>query len=160
VVVPGIDRTSGTWKDANVAWFTEPSRWSVPLAASGPADWPRGTDTASTSPSIAPTSVSHVKVGVANISFDVGSLGKPVLIRESYYPRWHVAGAEGPYRVSPNFMVVIPTAHHVSLTYGADAAVNVGMVVTVLSIAGIVVTGVMARPRRWRRRPDRSLASE
>ena len=29
--------------------------------------------------------------------------------RSSYFPNWEVKGAEGPYRVTPNLMVVIPT---------------------------------------------------
>jgi hypothetical protein len=35
-------------------------------------------------------------------------VGVPVLIKMSYFPNWQVDGAEGPYRVAPNFMVVIP----------------------------------------------------
>ena len=52
------------------------------------------------------------------LSFDVSEVGVPVLVRTSYFPNWKVDGAEGPYRVSPNLMVVIPTSTHVELRYG------------------------------------------
>ena len=48
-------------------------------------------------------------VGLQSISFHVSRIGVPVLVKISYFPRWHATGATGPYRVSPNLMVVIPT---------------------------------------------------
>ena len=39
----------------------------------------------------------------------------PVLVKVSYFPNWQVSGADGPYRVAPNEMVVIPTSTHVSM---------------------------------------------
>ena len=44
--------------------------------------------------------------------------GAPVLVKASYFPNWEVSGAEGPYRVAPNLMVVVPTDTHVELHYG------------------------------------------
>jgi hypothetical protein len=158
VVVPRIDVTSASWLAANVAWFKHPLRWSVPLAASGPPSWPRGSVTTTESRSIVPTTVSHVKLGISSLSFDVAALGRPVLVRESYYPRWHASGAQGPYRVSPNFMVVVPTAHHVILEYGSDPALKLGSVMSALALGGLValVLVELARrrgrlSRRWRR---------
>ena len=55
--------------------------------------------------------VSNVKIGDQDFSFDVSEVGVPVLVKMSYFPNWKVDGAEGPYRVSPNFMVVVPTDH-------------------------------------------------
>ena len=49
-----------------------------------------------------------------SISFDVDEIGKPVLVKASYYPNWRVSGGEGPYRATPNFMVVVPTEKHVT----------------------------------------------
>ena len=40
-----------------------------------------------------------------------------MLVRVSYFPTWKVDGADGPYRVAPNFMVVIPTENQVTLSY-------------------------------------------
>ncbi len=35
----------------------------------------------------------------------------PSLVRTSYFPNWDASGAEGPYRVAPNLMVVVPDRH-------------------------------------------------
>ena len=82
------------------------------------------------------------------MSFDSSQLGKPVLVKVSYYPRWHVSGATGPYRVSPNLMVVIPTAHHVVLTYGSDTSTTVGTIVTWLAIALVIGLAMLGLSRR------------
>ncbi len=39
----------------------------------------------------------------------------PVLVKVSYFPNWHASGADGPWRVTPNLMVVVPTSHDVTL---------------------------------------------
>ena len=53
-----------------------------------------------------------------SVSFDVSQIGVPVLVRVGYFPNWRVDGAEGPYRIGPNQMVVVPTDTHVRLHYG------------------------------------------
>src|SRR5918994_4222515 len=62
--------------------------------------------------------VSDIDVGEESVSFTVDQIGVPVLVRVSYFPNWEVSGAEGPYRIGPNQMVVVPTDTHVKLTYG------------------------------------------
>ena len=56
-----------------------------------------------------PVEVSDVEIGEQDVSFRVDQVGVPVLVKVSYFPNWEVDGAEGPYRVAPNFMVVVPT---------------------------------------------------
>ena len=55
---------------------------------------------------------------VDGISFDVSEPGVPVLVKISYFPNWEASGADGPFRVTPNHMVVVPTDTHVELRYG------------------------------------------
>ena len=62
--------------------------------------------------------VSNITTDDDRISFDVDKVGVPVLVKVSYFPNWQASGAEGPWRVAPNLMVVIPTSEHVSLHYG------------------------------------------
>jgi hypothetical protein len=61
-----------------------------------------------------------VRLEQDSISFEVPeeAIGRPVLVRVSYFPNWRVSGAEGPYRAAPNFMVVVPTSTSVKLSYG------------------------------------------
>jgi hypothetical protein len=61
--------------------------------------------------------VSNVDIGEQSVEFDVSEPGVPVLVRVSYFPNWTADGAEGPYRIGPNQMVVIPTDTHVRMEF-------------------------------------------
>ena len=75
----------------------------------------------------------------------------------SYFPNWHVSGATGPYRVSPNLMVVVPTSHHVTLTYGNTSWGWWGNIITDFTA---VAAAVALWRRRWWRRPRRYSEAE
>ena len=79
--------------------------------------------------------VSNVDIEQQSVSFDVSQVGVPVLVRVSYFPNWEASGAEGPYRIGPNQMVVIPTDTHVKLTYGQTSSDLFFYGLTVLGIA-------------------------
>jgi hypothetical protein len=68
----------------------------------------------------------------------VSRLGVPVVVTISYFPNWQVSGAEGVYRVSPNLMVVVPTSHHVSLSYGYTPVDFEGYALTLLALIGLL----------------------
>ena len=143
------------WLNANQTWWLTPSLQNVYLAMSGPSAWPRAAHVTSmkstaTLPSV---SVTQVKIGLQSLSFHVSRIGVPMLVKISYYPRWHVTGATGPYRVSPNLMVVVPTSRDVSLTYTSTPALSVGNIVSDLTVlAGCVaIFFVLKRRRRARR---------
>lgn len=52
------------------------------------------------------------------VQFSTTCVGKPHIIKISYYPSWQVEGADGVYLVSPSFMLVYPTQENVRLYYG------------------------------------------
>ena len=58
-----------------------------------------------------------------------------MLVKTSYFPNWNAVGADGPYRVSPNFMVVVPTDTEVTLTYGRSAVEWLGFLMTTGGVA-------------------------
>jgi hypothetical protein len=62
----------------------------------------------------------------------------PVLVKVSYFPNWQVSGAEGPWRVGPNMMVVVPTSTHVRLHYGRSTLDDVAYVLTLVGIVLLV----------------------
>jgi hypothetical protein len=133
-------------------WYLDRSRWGVPLATSGPPGWAR-IDPGDTSPPVTKVpkvKVSDVAAGTDSISFTVDKVGSPVLVKASYFPNWKVSGADGPYRVSPNQMVVIPTEKQVTLTYGTTMVDWLGWLMTAV---GLALLGVIAvREERSRRR--------
>jgi hypothetical protein len=61
-------------------------------------------------------------------------------VKVSYFPNWTAHGAEGPYRIAPNLMVVVPTSNDVSLTFersGSDlffyALTGIGILLLIAS---------------------------
>ena len=116
----------GTW--------TWPTRTSC-SASSGPDEWQR-VDADDPQPEVrpvAPVGGQRASRPAPTASPSTSTTpGSPVLVKASYFPNWRVSGADGPYRVAPNLMVVVPTDEHVELTYGREP-----------------VEWVALRPHRW-----------
>ncbi|MHB8219223.1 MAG: hypothetical protein ACYDHU_02710 [Acidimicrobiales bacterium] len=143
----------------STAWYDKPSRWAVPLAAGGPANWPRVTASESSHPPSVPvpkTTVTAVHQTADSVSFHVSRIGTPVMVKVSYFPNWHASGAEGPWRTTPNLMVVVPTSHQVTLTYGTTTVNELGLGCTGLGILSLLVLAGVPVVRRRRRRPPSS----
>jgi hypothetical protein len=150
-VVTAVDDTQREWmeepRDGSgrfygpaIQWFTDPTWWDVPLARSGPDDWQRvAVGEHPEARPLDPVEVSNPVIDDDSISFDVDRVGEPVLVKMSYFPNWQASGAEGPYRVAPNFMVVVPTDTHVELTYGRTSVEWLSYALTLLGIMGLVL---------------------
>ena len=147
VVVRGIGSTGAEWLSASEAWYLNPNEWSVYEAASGPANWTRVAASTTNLPQtpLPPVQISKINEGTQSISFDVDQTGVPVLVKTSYFPNWQVSGATGVYRVTPNLMVVIPNANHVTLTYGYTPVDWIGFILSLLGLLSLVFL--------WRMRP-------
>ncbi|MBN2250442.1 MAG: hypothetical protein JW724_00015 [Candidatus Altiarchaeota archaeon] len=70
------------------------------------------------------------------IKFTTSCVGKPHIIKMSYFPNWKVEGADRIYIVSPAFMLVYPSQENVRLYY-ADTPVDI--VGNFLSIIGLLI---------------------
>ena len=140
VVMTGVGKGARDWQAASVQWYQEPDGWPVPLAADGPQDWARvaGADAQRPRQPVPSTAVVNVVVNDHRISFDVDRPGVPILVKASYFPSWQASGAEGPWRVTPNHMVVVPTRRHVQLRYGTTLVDRLGWVLTGLGILGLL----------------------
>lgn len=151
VVVTGVQRSEKGWLDVALDWYQDSSRWGVPLAADGPKEWRRVDVGAVDNPPkrpVRPAVVSSVRSGDDRITFDVDRPGSPVLVKASYFPNWKASGAKGPWRVTPNLMVVIPTERHVELHYGYAVADKAGYTLTGLGLAAMGALVVQGRRRR------------
>lgn len=169
-VLTGVGQGQTTWlgrigaqntvtEGPSLRWYLDPSAWPTELVAGGPSSWPRiGAARARHPPSltVAPTSVSDVRVRPESISFDVGALGAPVLVKTSYFPNWHVQGARGPWRATPNLMVVVPTRHRVVLTYGTTRVTQAGDAATLVGVVVLLATLVAWSVRTVRKRGGRT----
>jgi hypothetical protein len=161
VVVTNINQHQSSWLQPSADYFMDPTSWDPFPAAGGPSAWPRAALSADEPlPRSAvgqPAVVHDVKTTESTVSFtvDKASLGKPVLVKTSYFPNWHVKGGVGPYRVMPNFMVVVPTSTKVTLSYGYTPIDGIGWGLTLLSLFGLAVLFRRPALRVARLGPDR-----
>jgi hypothetical protein len=169
-----VEERGGDPKERNLelgmSWFQHRDEWAAIPADDGPAEWQR-IDVAvdpSRDDGLAPgepgrkidivqpaepievvdlpdVTVSQVDLGEQDLSFHVDRIGVPVLVRMSYFPNWDVEGADGPYRIAPNLMVVVPTDNDVRLSYGRSTLDLGANAMTVVGLGLLVV---------WRRRGD------
>lgn len=154
------------WLDAVMPWYTDPNSWNVWPASGGPKEWERiveGQVPAATATT--PVAVTDQSLGNDSIRFTVTRPGTPILVKVSYFPNWKVSGAEGPWRVGPNLMVVVPTSNEVTLSYGMTTVDWGAWLVTLLGIVGIVILWragplVLPEPTPWRRRRPEDQAVE
>ncbi len=165
VVLEGLDAGGEEWLVPTVAWWE--SEDAPLVAADGPEEWTRTSlaeieaawpgleglesesrvammnELAAAYPSVlsrvdvAPVEVSGVEADEFSISFDVDEVGRPVLVRTSFFPNWTVSGGDGPYRVAPNLMVVVPTDTHVELSYGRSGIEIFSIFLTMLGLAAL-----------------------
>lgn len=159
------------WLEVGTSWLQNPDDWAARPAADGPDSWqrvgvvvdetrrigePDGTGrkvdvvvpaTPIETVELPEIAVSEVEVGDDSVSFSVDQVGVPVLVRVSHFPNWKVDGAEGPYRVAPNMMVVVPTSNEVRLHYGSTTTDYIAYLMTLLGIVACVLM--------WRRGPVR-----
>ena len=139
-------------------WWKDPANFDRPLVAGGPESWVRATaakaPTAPKGTTLPPVKVTRIHEGEMSVSFHVSRTGVPVLVRESDYPSWNAHGAKGPWRASPNFMVVIPTSHDVRLTFELTPVDWAGWAVTAFGVVGTLALAFW-RPRRDRWAPSR-----
>ncbi len=144
--------------ELGTSWFQNQDEWPAMPADDGPDEWQRisvqvdlsrregapgepgrRVDIVTPVEAIQPVAlpavtVSNVDIQQQSLSFDVDQIGVPVLVRIGYFPNWDASGADGPYRVGPNMMVVIPEANHVELSYGRSMVDWFTILLTLLGI--------------------------
>jgi hypothetical protein len=154
-----VDVPQTEWRDMAVDWYLNATDLDTPLVLDkGEAalkQFASITPDQATNPPVVPINTEgHVtgeQLENESLSFDTTAVGQPHWIKISYFPNWHVKGAEGPYLVSPSFMMVIPTQSHVTLYYGRTAANTIGQTLEVL--AWLLLLGLAIwRAILWRRR--------
>jgi hypothetical protein len=151
VVWKGVSPAQTSWLKPAATWYDSPSQWNVVPAADGPPGWKRvspgdpGPDPRVPEP---PTVVSDVSQTDSSVSFHVDRVGTPVEVKVSYFPNWQASGAEGPWRVAPNLMVVVPTSHDVTLNYSSSTSDKLGELISLAALVGLVALVVAARRRR------------
>lgn len=136
------------WESQAVTYYNDPDTYAAMPAESGPVDWERVTTILpDDGRGIDAAAVSDIAVGTSSVSFSVDEVGKPVLVKVSYFPNWDADGADGPWRVGPNLMVVVPTESTVELTYGRTLIEYLGGLVALLGAVAVVGLAALDRGR-------------
>ena len=155
--------------ELGTSWFQQPDEWAAMPADDGPDEWQRisvqvdlsrregvpgdssrRVDIVVPVEAIEPVAlpevaVSNIDIQQQSLSFDVDQVGVPVLVKVGYFPNWKATGAEGPYRIGPNMMVVVPTSEHIELEYGRSP---IDYFTILMTAAGIALCFY------WRKRGD------
>jgi len=155
---PLMFRKRGTnWKELSLEWFKDAERTDVPIAF---VENPTETDTSRFGPEISSLEemtkipLDHAceifseDVADDEIKIKTDCIGKPVLIKVSYFPNWQVEGADRIYLVSPSFMMVFPEQEDVRLYYGYTSSDYLGIA---LSIIGIFAAASLLAPGIFRK---------
>ncbi len=126
------------WVSQAVEHYNDvPSFLSLP-AEDGPEEWMRSESLIRTDGNqITPATVSDISSTTSSIRFTVDEVGKPVLVKASFFPNWDADGADGPWRAGPNLMVVVPTDSEVELNFGRSAIDWLANLVTLLGLLAV-----------------------
>jgi hypothetical protein len=156
-----VNPRSGDARERNLelgmSWFQQRDEWAAMPADDGPDSWQRidvAPDLARVDESrvdivqpmqpidpvpLPEVEISDVQLGEQDVRFRVDKVGVPVLVKVSYFPNWKATGAEGPYRIAPNMMVVVPTEQEVELSFERSGLDIVAYVLTLLGLVMLVV---------------------
>jgi hypothetical protein len=157
--VPSVWDGDGSFHDAALEWYGDIEGLDRWLVAEGPDEWPRveSLPIEDADPIRAGGAVGDVVLENHKISFSTTAIGVPHLVKVSHFPNWVADGAEGPYRAAPSLMIVVPTSEDVVIEFRHTWAENLGMLLSLGSLGGLLVYGVIRRIRRRRGAPtDRS----
>jgi len=152
VVWNGVGAGQTSWLAPAVSWYDHPARWSVVPAADGPSSWTRVPIGDKSPPAVAEPKVvvSHIAQSDDSVSFHVDRVGVPVEVKVSYFSNWRATGADGPWRVAPNLMVVVPTSHDVVLHYSSTTSDKAGELVSLVALVAAIALAIAGRRSRRR----------
>ncbi|MDJ0498237.1 MAG: hypothetical protein QNJ89_10425, partial [Acidimicrobiia bacterium] len=147
------------FSEVTLNWYDNVGALDRWIAADGPPEWPRFDDPLGPYDEGRPLgtsseAVSNIEIDDHRISFETTAVGVPHLVKTSFFPNWEATGADGPYRASPSLMIVVPTEEDVLLEFNNTWTENLGMVLTLVSVA--FVAWWVSERRSLRRRKARS----
>ena len=154
------------WLEIGQSYFQHPEDWAGAPAAGGPKEWQR-VDVAPVAVEAYPkveqvrsvqtiasvplpdVTVTNVIQADESVSFTVDKIGVPIEVKVSDFPNWTVSGAQGPYRIAPNMMVVIPTSNNVRLEYKMSGLDKGSYLITLLGLFALFGLWKLNKRQEW-----------
>jgi len=135
---------SKNWREISYLWFKNPEYDDIPLVFSRGEKIDESKfkyifetiDDLSKLPRDKIESDCYIKETIKRkeIYINTSCIGKPLLIKISYFPNWKVEGADKIYLVSPGFMLIFPEKENVKLYYGWTFSDIFGLLATIIGI--------------------------
>jgi len=91
--------------------------------------------------------VSNLLIRDNRISFDTQYVGKPHIIKVSYFPNWELNSGHGPYRVDPSFMLIVPLQSNVELVFKTTKIELASKVLFFLAVATSIFLNTLIKRR-------------
>ena len=76
--------------------------------------------------------IKNLSITNSTISFSTNLPNQLHLIKVSYFPNWEIINGEGPFRVSPSFMAVIPYDNEVVLKFTNTRTENIFNIISII----------------------------
>jgi uncharacterized membrane protein len=143
-----FSRRGDNWKNFSLEWFKAVKDTDVPIAF---VENPTQEDYSRFGPEISALSdivrmpletdctVFSEEVTDDEIRINTDCIGRPLLVKMSYFPNWKIEGADKIYLVSPSFMMVFPEQEDVRLYYGHTFSDLLGNALTILGLSAAVL---------------------
>ncbi len=146
---------TASWKEDSHRWFVDDSQLQIPLVfveedmtGAFPPFTALTRELAALPRIPVETGNCTVQERIENqeIRIETDCIGKPLMVKMSYHPNWHVDGADRIYMTSPSFMLIYPEQRHVRLYYGPGLWDRIGQVLTVTGLIVLLIN----IPLGWR----------
>jgi len=120
------------WKAVSLEWFKSLSE--VPIVFTDESNF--SLNNFQDLPKIPVEANCKVESKVMNEEIDINTtcIGKPLLIKMSYFPNWKVEGADKVYLTTPAFMLIYPKSSHVKLYYRNTLSDELGKALTCIGL--------------------------
>ena len=79
-------------------------------------------------------SINELNIDNNLITFKTNKPNQLHLIKVSYFPNWKITSGEGPFRISPSFMAVIPYSENVELKFKKSSIEAYSFYTAILSL--------------------------
>ena len=130
---------TNNWRKTSYLWFANEKlndTYLVFLEKSDPnfKAYASSFDTIKTIPINSPVPIISSKISDESINIRTSDKRCPLLIKISYHPNWHVAGADKIYLVSPCFMLIFPKNNNITLTFEKGFFDYLGLYFTIFGL--------------------------